>query len=60
MTARAFGTGDADTGYALWWFVGITTAPMKRDTQAVRGGPARARRALADSGSGQHRRDGVR
>jgi len=38
MTARAAVTGDADTGYAQWWFVGITTAPTKRDTQVGRSG----------------------
>ena len=37
----AVDNGDADPGYALWWFVGVTTAPTKRDTQAGRGGPAR-------------------
>jgi hypothetical protein len=50
MTARAVVIVDADTGYAQWWFVGVTTAPTKRGTQVGRGGPARARRALADSG----------
>jgi hypothetical protein len=29
-------TGDTDTGYALWWFVGVTTAPTKRDAQVGR------------------------
>ena len=33
MTARAVLTGDAGTGYALWWFVGVTTVPRKRDAQ---------------------------
>ena len=33
MTAGAVVTGDADTGCALWWFVGVTTVPRKRDAQ---------------------------
>jgi len=36
MTAGAVVTGDADTGCALWWFVGVTTAPTKRDAQVGR------------------------
>ena len=36
MTAGVVVTGDADTGCALWWFVGVTTAPTKRDAQVGR------------------------
>jgi hypothetical protein len=36
MTAGAVVTGDADTGCALGWFVGVTTAPTKRDAQVGR------------------------
>jgi len=35
MTAGAVVTGDAIRG-ALWWFVGVTTAPTKRDAQVGR------------------------
>jgi hypothetical protein len=38
MAAGAVVTGDADTGYAQWWFVGVTTAPTKRDAQVGRSG----------------------
>jgi len=40
MTAGVVVAGDADTGCALGWFVGVTTAPTKRDAQVERsGGP---------------------
>ena len=36
MTAGVVVTGDADAGCALGWFVGVTTAPTKRDAQVGR------------------------
>ena len=36
MTAGVVVTGDAGPGCALWWFVGVTTAPTKRDAQVGR------------------------
>ena len=36
MTAGVVVAGDADTGCALGWFVGVTTAPTKRDAQVGR------------------------